>query len=400
MDPITHGITGALLGKAYFSKREARVSIAAMVLGAVFPDVDVFADAISRDPLAIVRYHRAITHSFVGLPFFAVLLAWLTRWVARRYKFEAPSFGKLTFIYAIGIASHIVLDGMTSFGTRMWMPLSSTRVAWDLLFIVDFSFTSILLLPQIAAWIYSERAKAPLRAVSMWIVFTAAAVGVWRIAMAFAVAFHLWVVAVASVVMAILFFLPAVRGWGFGVTRSAWCQAALYAAIAYLLACGIAHHAAMRRVEDFAAANHIAVVRIGALPVPPSLLQWGDAIRTPDGVYAARFDLRDSSPPVFHFSPDSSPDVFTARALELPEVRLYWTFARFPLIQSLTEGSDHIVEFGENRFVSRRRQGPQPFTYGVVFDSSGNVIEEGWLTNGMLLRNMRSVRPKPADGAR
>ena len=119
MDPVTHGITGALLGKGYFSDRNGRVAIFAATLGAVFPDIDTVADAISRDPLAIVKYHRGITHSFVGLPFFAAILAWLTRWAARRLQIEAPSFGVLTLIYGVGIASHILLDGMTSFGTRI-----------------------------------------------------------------------------------------------------------------------------------------------------------------------------------------------------------------------------------------------------------------------------------------
>src|SRR5580700_9912880 len=132
MDPITHGITGALLGKSYFSDRSGRVAIFAATLGAVFPDIDTVADAISRDPLAIIKYHRGITHSFVGLPFFAAILAWLTRWAARRLKIDAPSFGVLALIYGVGIASHILLDGMTSFGTRMLTPISQQRVAWDL----------------------------------------------------------------------------------------------------------------------------------------------------------------------------------------------------------------------------------------------------------------------------
>ena len=102
MDPVTHGIAGALLGKGYFSKRNGRVAIFAATLGAVFPDVDIVAEVLSRDPLGIVKYHRAITHSFVGLPFFAALLAWLTRWVARRRKIDAPSWGMLTLIYGVG----------------------------------------------------------------------------------------------------------------------------------------------------------------------------------------------------------------------------------------------------------------------------------------------------------
>jgi membrane-bound metal-dependent hydrolase YbcI (DUF457 family) len=399
MDPLTHGITGALLGKAYFSKGDHRVGIFATVLGAVFPDVDVLVEAASRDPVAIIKYHRNVTHSFVCLPLFAVMLAALTRWVARRFNLQCPKLWMLTLIYAVGIASHIILDGMTSFGTRIWAPISEQRVAWDLLFIIDFTFTSIVLLPQVTAWIYSSREKSRLRAAAMWILLTLAGFGAWRIAAAFQTPFHFWAVVAASAIMALLFFLPAIRDWGFGVTRSAWCQAGTYTMVAYLFACAVAHHAAMRRVIDFADANHIAIVRIGALPMPPSLLGWGDAIRTPDGVYQAPLDLRDPNPPAFRFTPDSPPDAFTARALELPDVELYWSFARFPLIRASTEDDLHIVDFGENRFVNRQSRSPQPFTYRVVFDATGKVIQEGWLTDA-LLRNPGKSSPPAVDRTR
>ncbi len=399
MDPVTHGITGALLGKAYFANRErteARVAIFAVTLGAVFPDIDVVAEALSRDPMAIVKYHRGITHSFFGLPFFAVGLAWLTRWAARRWNIPSPSFAMLVLIYGIGILSHILLDGMTSFGTRMWTPFSERRVAWDWLFIIDATLTSIGLLPQLCAWIYRDHAKVRLRAAVLWILYTLAIAGVWAAARAAGSPFHAWVGVVASAIVAILFFAPAMRNWGFGISRAGWCQAGVLAMIAYIGACAIAHHIALNKVKNFAAANGVQVVRIGAVPVPPSLLEWGDAIRTPNGVYQARFDLRDPNPPDFHFSPDSPPDAFTARAFELPEVHLYWNFARFPIIRASVEGDRHIVDFGENRFVSRRR-GPQPFTYSVVFDDAGNVIEQGWLTNGMFIRNMQKTAPHTVD---
>ncbi len=400
MDPLTHGITGALLGKAYFSKREARVSIFAATLGAVFPDVDVAAEAISRDPLAIVKYHRGITHSFFGLPFFAAALAWLTRLVLRRWKIASPSWAMLTLIYGVGIGSHIVLDGMTSFGTRLWAPFSQRRVAWDLLFIIDLTLTSLGLLPQLVAWIYRDPARSMRRAVRIWLFYTLAIWGGWEASRAVQSPFHVWVAIVASIIVAVLFFAPAIRGRGFHISRAAWSQVGVYAMTLYIVACGFAHHAALRRVEHFAAANRIDVIRIGAVPVPPSLLDWGDAIRTTDGVYQSRFDLRAAHPPAFQLTPDSPPDAFTARALELPEVRLYWNFARFPIIRTSVEDDLHIVNFGENRFVNRRRQGVQPFTYSVIFDASGNIVEEGWLTNGLFLRSMQRVAPQPADGSR
>src|SRR5580658_8167070 len=98
MDPITHGIAGSLLAKSFFAKRNGRVAIFATTLGAVFPDIDTVADFASRDPLAIVKYHRGITHSLLALPLFAVVLAWITRRLAPRLGFDPPSTPMLTLI--------------------------------------------------------------------------------------------------------------------------------------------------------------------------------------------------------------------------------------------------------------------------------------------------------------
>jgi membrane-bound metal-dependent hydrolase YbcI (DUF457 family) len=391
MDTVTHGIVGALVSKGYFSERHGPVATIAATLGAMFPDVDVMEEFISRDPLSIIKYHRGITHSFVAMPFFAVALAWLTRWIARRRGMEAPSQGVLTLIYIAAMASHIVLDGMTSFGTRMWTPLSERRVAWDLLFIIDFIFSSVVLLPQIVAWVYGDPAKARGRAIRMWAVFTLSTFAVWELARSVGYPFHIVTAGVASIVLASLFFLPARGDWGFHVTRAQWCRAGLYVTIGYLFLCAVAHHAALQRVHLFAEENHIAVDHLAAIPLPPSLLSWGGLIRSMDGVYQTHLDLRDPAPPSFRFIADSPPDPFLARALQLPEVQLYWDFARFPVIRSEMEDGHHVVEFVEHRFVNPRRNKPQPFTYRVVFDTAGNVIEEGWQSNGMFQRSMKKI---------
>jgi len=392
MDPITHGITGALLGKGYFSERHGRVATFAVTLGSVFPDVDVVAEFASGDPMSIIKYHRSITHSFVALPFFALLLAWVTRWVARRAGEKTPSWLVLTLAYGVGIASHIVLDGMTSFGTRMWFPLSRERVAWDLLFIVDFTFTSLVLLPQVGAWIYRQRDKSLSRAVRMWVFFTLGAVLVWAAARAAAYPFRVRTGVIASAILAAVCFAPAAGGWGFRVRRAIWCQAGTYVTIAYLLACALAHHAALARAQAFAEQNHLSVERMAALPIPPSFLDWGDAIRTPTGIYEDQFDLRGAKSPDFYFIPDSPPDPYIARAFELPDVQLYWNFARFPSIESYSQGGNHIVELGEKRYSYRPHRSPQPFTYQVVFDADGKLVSQGWLTSGLMRRQMRRIQ--------
>ena len=391
MDTVTHGIVGALISKGYFSERHGRIATFAATLGAMFPDADVVEEIVSRDPLSIIKYHRGITHSFVAMPFFAAALAWLTRWIARRRGIEAPSQGVLTLIYGVAIASHIVLDGMTSFGTRIWTPVSQQRVAWDLLFIIDFIFTALVLLPQVAAWIYRDHAKSRGRAIRMWAAFTLCALAAWELARSVGYPFHILSAGIASFAIAALFLLPARGDWGFRVTRAEWCRAGTYATIGYLFFCAVAHHAAIQRVHSFAEENHIAVDHLAAIPLPPSLLSWGGLIRSVDGVYQSRIDLRDPEPPSFRFIADSPPDEFLARALQLPEVQLYWNFARFPVIRSEVEDGHRVVEFVEHRFVNPRRSKPQPFTYRVVFDAAGNVIEEGWQSNGIFQRNMKKI---------
>jgi len=405
MDPITHGIAGVLLGKGYFADRKGAIAIFALTLGAVFPDVDEVAVAFSHDPLAIVKYHRGITHSFVAMPAWAALLALGTVWAAKRLKIAAPSWAALTAIYIAGIASHIVLDGMTSFGTRMWLPISNARVAWDVLFIVDLAFTAVLLLPQLAAWTYSRPHGSRGRAAWSWVVLTILDFGGWLAARAFGAPFRLWLAIAASAAIATACFLPAVRGWGFGVKRSRWCRAGVYVAVAYLLCCFVAHRSALRRVRAFAEANRLGVLRLAAIPSPPSLLNWSGEIRASNGVYEAQLDLRDmhggNLSDRFTFIPDSPPDPYIARAMKLPQVHLYWHFARFPVIRSAAQANGgHAVFFYETRFRSTRSERPEPFTYEVQFDSAGKLSALGWKRNGMLHGEMQPVSQQPGGAPR
>ncbi len=160
MDTITHGIAGALIGKAVFRgddmlatrpMNRARIVTWSLMLGSIFPDSDVLRDLVSRNELLMITWHRSITHSLVCLPVWALLLAAVTRSFARWRNWEAPSFLMLALLYGAGILSHILLDLVTTFGTMIWSPLRWSRPAWDLIFIVDFTFTGILLVPQLLA---------------------------------------------------------------------------------------------------------------------------------------------------------------------------------------------------------------------------------------------------------
>jgi hypothetical protein len=209
----------------------------------------------------------------------------------------------------------------------------------------------------------------------------------------------LWVAALASAVFALLFFAPALGGYGVRISRAAWCQAGLAVMVSYLAGAGYFHHQAYARAAKFAAQKDVAADRMGALPIPPSFLDWDDAIRAHHGVYESQFDLRNTQPLDFRFIPDSPPDPFVESAFKRPEVQLFWNFARFPSIVSFSVKGKHVVEIGENRYSDGRRRGPQPFTYELIYDPHGQLLAEGWLTNGVLQRDLQRVAPSSTASA-
>jgi len=149
-------IAGALIGKAFFpSQRPGRTSPPS----APCSDIDIIRYGFPRTS-AIVKYHRAITHSFVALPLFALLLAWLTcrRRIAKT-RFEncatRLACAEARLIYAIAIASHSFSTDDVVRHTHVGA-IFQRRVAWDILFIID-SSSRRSSCPQIVAWIIQNK---------------------------------------------------------------------------------------------------------------------------------------------------------------------------------------------------------------------------------------------------
>src|SRR5262249_53569712 len=155
--------------------------------------------------LLIVTWHRSITHSLILLPIWALLLAALTHWFSNRKKWPSPTLAQLTGIYAVGILSHILLDLVTTFGTMIWSPVEWSRPAWDMVFIVDFTLSGILLVPQMLAWVYSQPEKMRRRAVGVALVFMPTPLIIGRLAETAGVAISDRVVLLAMILLAVIF---------------------------------------------------------------------------------------------------------------------------------------------------------------------------------------------------
>jgi membrane-bound metal-dependent hydrolase YbcI (DUF457 family) len=403
MDTITHGIAGALIGKAVFRGEElfasqpmnrARVITWSLMLGAIFPDADTLRDIFSSNELLMITWHRSITHSLVCLPIFALWLAGLTRWLARWRKWDAPSFAALTGIYAVGILSHILLDLVTTFGTMIWSPLAWSRPAWDLIFIIDFTFTGILLVPQLLAWVYAKPETIKRRALGLWVLFLPIPFVVAKITRIVGAPISDVTVLIVVLAFSAIFLLPARRGWGARVQQATWNRAGLAAALIYMAFAMYAHHSALERVKKFAAFEHLEVDSLGALPLPPSLWHWDGLIRVPRGVYELRMDLSEKTaamdasasgtqndPPIqYSFYPNAFSNSYVDAAMRLPEVQKVLWFSRFPVTRFHKESEVAVVEISDLRFPKVRPDRASSFTYRVRFDGDGNVLSQGWAT--------------------
>ncbi len=402
MDTITHGIAGALIAKAAIggddlfptgSMSKRRIITWSLMLGAVFPDSDVIRDVFSSNELLMLTWHRSITHSLLCLPVWTILLAAFTLQIARWREWQAPSFTALCGIWAVGILSHIFLDLVTTFGTMIWSPVQWSRPAWDVLFIVDFAFTAIILIPQLLAWTFEHPEHLRRRAFTMCLIFIPAPFLIAKIAQIVGAPISDAAILIATILFAVLFLLPAVLGLGVKTSYRHWNQAGLGLAVLYLLAATFAHHVALQRVEEFAKRQNIEVESIGALPLPPSLWHWDGLIRAPRGVYEIQMDLSDgllskglshssySDPEVIEhkYFPDALPNAFIDKAHRLPQVQTVLWFARFPVTRFHKEGSEAVVEISDLRFPQIRPDRPASFTYRIRFSNEGAVISQGWV---------------------
>jgi inner membrane protein len=142
MDNFTHSLTGWALGQAGL-KDQSRKGLAALILGANMPDIDVLFGWVSWAPLAM---HRGFTHGLVGgvlvmPPFLAGLLWLLDRWQVKRgalFKSGLPMhLGWLVALSYIGAISHPLLDLQTTYAVQLLSPFSDLWFHNDALFIID-----------------------------------------------------------------------------------------------------------------------------------------------------------------------------------------------------------------------------------------------------------------------
>jgi inner membrane protein len=158
LEPITHFLTGACLGRAGLNRKTALATLT-MTLAAEAPDLDVLGGF--RGSTFAFAHHRGFTHSFLGVPLDAlavtgfVYLIWRLRGRKTNDPNLPPRWGVL-FLYAcLAGLSHILLDFTNNYGVRPFWPFSEKWYSWDIVFIVEPVMLGFLILGLIVPGLFS-----------------------------------------------------------------------------------------------------------------------------------------------------------------------------------------------------------------------------------------------------
>jgi inner membrane protein len=141
MDNFTHSLAGWALGQTGL-KRTTRKGLAALILGANMPDIDIFFGWVPWQPLAM---HRGFTHGVVAAvvmpPLLAGLLWLLDRWqLSRGAVFRSGLTMKPAWLLALcylGAITHPLLDLQTTYSVQLLSPFSTRWFHTETLFIID-----------------------------------------------------------------------------------------------------------------------------------------------------------------------------------------------------------------------------------------------------------------------
>jgi inner membrane protein len=139
MDPVTHFLTGACIGRAGLNRKTAYATLAA-TLAAEAPDIDVVASI--RGPVTGFAHHRGITHTLVGAPFMALAVTLIVYGMARLGRRREPPLvpARWGWVYLAALVadfSHLALDLTNNYGLRPFYPFNPRWYSLDLVFIID-----------------------------------------------------------------------------------------------------------------------------------------------------------------------------------------------------------------------------------------------------------------------
>jgi len=336
LEPITHFLTGACLGRAGLNRKTA-LATATLTLAAEAPDIDVLGNF--RGPVFGFAHHRGFTHSFLGVPLVAAVVVALIYaiWALTGRKVKdphrPPRWG-LLFLYAcVGGISHILLDFTNAYGVRPFWPFSERWYSWDIVSIVEPTILGFLVLALLLPSFFSliseeigERRKGPHG----------------RLA--------------ATLALLGTFLVWGVRDYEHRRALSVL-QARLY--------------------------QGADPIRESAYPMWVNPFLWHGVVETNNFfasmlVYPSTADVDPEGRMRIHYKPEQTPVTLAAKKSYLGRVYLDW--AEYPITETEQLNQGYLVRFRDLRYEDPERERRSPLSAAVELDQNLRVVAEifGW----------------------
>lgn len=349
MDPVTHALSGATLGAAG-ARRVGPLATAALLLGAVAPDIDAL--MLFSGDFASMAHRRGITHGIAAvavlpLAIVALLLGWDAA-VRRRRQPQLPAARALPLygLAAAAVALHLFFDWINSYGIRLLMPFDGRWFYGDAVFVIDPWLWLLLGGASFVAW--SGRPLALGGWVLFWLLLS---LPLFSSPLAGASVRALWVIGLLLVI-ATRWRLPPDRGASAGSRQRVARVCALLAA-AYIAA-SIAGNVPVRH-QVTTAVEQAGIPVVGAVmvgPGPTNPFRRVVVIQTPSAYRTGHWDWFAS--PRFRLDPQPIPhrfdDPVVMRAADTRAVRNFLVWSRFPYAVSSEEASATVVRFLDARY--------------------------------------------------
>lgn len=307
MDPLTHSLSGLIISKAGFYQKSGKIATVVLLISALLPDIDHIPLRL-LGPMAYLQYHRGITHSIFGAPFLGLLFSGIVYCFIKRSR--VLGYTKLFLLSIIGIFTHIFLDLITSYGTQIFAPFSSKRYSLDLIFIIDFYFTSIILIPLLVFSFKKKKNKL-------------------------------------LPILSIIIFLG------------------------YILMASINQTIAINKGKEIAKSEGIQIKRIEAIPLPLSPFKWSVFVEDSKRFHQININLLNGNSSTQNFEKRPLQADIINSVEEFDIVKTYLWFARFPVVTVKKEVNDYLVEYFDLRFNSLPPR--KPFLLRLLVGEDGSL---------------------------
>ena len=345
MEPVTHFLTGACMGRAGLNRKSALATLT-LTLAAEAPDLDIIGRF--RGPAFGFAHHRGFTHSFVGVAIDAIVVVAFVYliWRLRGRKTNDPNLPPrwgILFLYAcLAGLSHILLDFTNNYGVRPFWPFSEKWYSWDIVFIVEPVMLLFLILGLVVPGLFS--------------------------------------------------LIDSEVGAKHRGPRGR--LAASLALIGIVLMWGVRDYEHRRAINALEARtyNDVDPLKASAYPHWINPFQWDGVVETP--AFFALAPVNSLGPEVdpegrleIRFKPEETPITLAAKQSYIGRVFLDW--AQYPITETETVGSppeDYIVHFQDLRYVRipasiSRSRSRNPLGVAVKLDKDLHVIGDVYGTD-------------------